>query len=367
MKTVLSTILIFSTIHLFGQQFKIVNQEGVKENYERAFQELKQMMEGKTTPSFKRAVFITENAFSNDTLDYGLFERTIKYLGDRCRNIETQIQIDYQERDKVQIQKNFAVFKLMSDTVRYMEDSVNYIETRPFTYDFNDFWGELNWSQMFVTKLLRTRKGNCHSLPFLYKILAEEIGTKAYLALAPNHTYIKQYAKQGGWYNTELTSNQFPIDSWVMASGYIHLSAIQNGVYMDTLSMNQTFAVCLIDLAKGFERKFPTDFTFLLKCSELALLHYPNYTNAMILKAETMKKQFEQMMEKSQVQYASQIFDKPEAKELFDKMEKLYLEIHQIGYRMMPKEMYVNWLVDLKRHKAKYENKEIGNFNQEKH
>ena len=88
----------------------------------------------------------------------------------------------------------------------------------------------------------------------------------------------------------------------------------------------------------------------------------PNYPNAMILKAETMKKQFEQMMEKKRVQYASQMFGEVEAKALYDEMEKLYFNIHKIGYRMIPKEMYVSWIVDLKRHKEKYENKEISNF-----
>jgi hypothetical protein len=283
-------------------------------------------------------------------------------LASRAKIIENQTDLYYSERDKAQIQKNFAVFKLMSDTVRYYTDSLNYIETYPFTYDFDDFWGDYDWSQMFVTKLLRTGKGNCHSLPFLYKIIEEEIGGKAYLSMAPNHIYIKQQAKQGGWYNTELTSYQFPIDSWIMASGYIHLSAIQNGVYMDTLSTKQSLAVCLTDLAKGFERKFPIDFEFTFKCVELALQYYPNYPNAMILKAETMKKQFLQMISKDRGQHESN----SEARKIFDAMEKLYFQAHQIGYRMIPKEMYVSWIVDLKRHKEKYENKKITNFKSDK-
>ena len=79
---------------------------------------------------------------------------------------------------------------------------------------------------------MATRKGNCHSLPFLYKILAEELGAKANLALAPNHIYIKHWNEKDGWYNTELTSGIFPIDSWLMASGYIHLDAVANKLYM---------------------------------------------------------------------------------------------------------------------------------------
>jgi hypothetical protein len=360
MRIIYTTIFLFFVLNTFGQQSP--TREDIKIKYKNAFLEIKGMLDGTVTPSFKKAVFLTEKSYLSDTVDFQKFDKAIQYLANRCRAVEHQFNLDYSERDKPQIQKNFAVFKLMSDTLRYYSDSTNYNETFPFTYDFNDFWGDFNWEQMFVTKLLRTGKGNCHSLPFLYKILAEEIGTQAYLALAPNHMYIKQNAKQGGWYNTELTSNQFPLDSWIMASGYIHLSAIQNGVYMDTLSNQQSLAVCLTDLAKGYERKFPADFDFLFKCVNLTLAYYPNYSNALILKAETMKKQFEQMMEKSHVEYASQMFGNPEAKALYDEMEKLYFHIHQIGYRMIPKEMYMSWLVDLKRHKEKYENKEITNF-----
>lgn len=61
-----------------------------------------------------------------------------------------------------------------------------------------------------MSKLLDTQKGNCNSMPYLYKILAEELGVDANLALAPNHVYIKHNIKSLGWYNTELTSGIFP-------------------------------------------------------------------------------------------------------------------------------------------------------------
>jgi hypothetical protein len=258
--TILFILFAFKAV---GQQNQVATAEGIKSKYENAFLEIKGMLEGATAPSFKKAVFLTEDAFASDSINFQQFDKAIQFLASRCKIIESQSNLAYTERDKAQIQKNFAVFKVMSDTVKYFTDSTGYIQTFPFTYDFNDFWGEIKWQQMFVTKLLRTGKGNCHSLPFLYKILAEEIGGKAYLALAPNHVYIKQYAKQGGWYNTELTSYQFPIDSWIMASGYIHLSAIQNGVYMDTLSNKQSLAVCLIDLAKEMKGNFRPILIFL--------------------------------------------------------------------------------------------------------
>jgi|GEM_PF-6378361 len=58
-------------------------------------------------------------------------------------------------------------------------------------YDFVDFWGREDTRKVFVTKLLATNSGQCQSLPQLYLILAEELGTTAYLAFSPEHSYIK--------------------------------------------------------------------------------------------------------------------------------------------------------------------------------
>ncbi|MFZ6012039.1 MAG: hypothetical protein ACOYXT_16985 [Bacteroidota bacterium] len=339
----------------------ISEQNRIRANYDSAYLELKDMLEGRTKASFKRAVFITENAYLNNKETYEDFNDAIAYLTSRAKIIADQGQLIYEGRDKEHVSKNAAVFKLMTDTVKYHLDSGYYRMTIPYSYDFDDFFGESDWTKMFVIKLLRTNKGNCHSLPMLYKILCEQLGTKAFLAMAPNHIYVKQFAQSTGWYNTELTSGQFPIDAWIMASGYIHLSAIQSGVYMDTLSLKQSLAVCVTDLAKGYERIFPDDLEFQMQCADLTLTHYPIYTNALILKAEILKKRFEKQMKKTGVQYPSEIFSDPEAKALFDKMESLYFHIHQIGYRMMPKEMYINWLMDLKNHREKYQNKELVN------
>ncbi|MET3012941.1 transglutaminase family protein, partial [Flavobacterium psychrophilum] len=132
-------------------------------------------------------------------------------------------------------------------------------------YDFQDVFGHKTRENLFVSKLLETRKGNCHSLPYLYKILCEELGVDANLALAPNHVYIKHRNIKEGWYNTELTSGIFPIDAWIMASGFVHIDAISNGVYMKALNNRESIAVVMIDLADNYNVKFPNnDGTFIL-------------------------------------------------------------------------------------------------------
>jgi hypothetical protein len=64
---------------------------------------------------------------------------------------------------------------------------------QPYAYDFEDFSGQKDFSKMFVTKLLRTKKGNCLSFPLLYEILCDELGAKSYLALAPNRANLEIY------------------------------------------------------------------------------------------------------------------------------------------------------------------------------
>jgi hypothetical protein len=354
----------FIAIILISLPYCSMAQERSFLAFENAFLELRGMLSDSIPSTFKRAVFLTENAYYGDRLRYEDYEVQIAFLTKLCFNIAKEGDLIYSESDKSEVEKYASIFRLMKDTVTFLMDNGKQFKTSPFSYDFDDFFGEKDWSKMFVTKLLASNKGNCHSLPFLYKILCEEMGAKAYLAMAPNHIYIKHWAKKTGWFNTELTSGQFPIDAWIMASGYVHLSAVQNRVFMDTLSQKQSLAITLIDLAKGYERKFGSnaDLDFIMKCADLTLEYYPLYVNALILKAETMKKKFEKLMILNKAEYPSDLFNVSEAKSLFDQMQNLYLYIHQIGYRQMPKDMYVNWLAELKREKEKYANKEIKNL-----
>ena len=59
--------------------------------------------------------------------------------------------------------------------------------------------------------------------------------------------------------------------------------------------------------------------------------------------------------------YPSDTFTDNESKKLYDEMESLYFHSHQIGYRMMPAEMYVSWLTELNKEKEKYSNQKVIN------
>lgn len=187
-------------------------------------------------------------------LDYKTYDYTLQYYKSLCEKLIQTRDLEYDGIDINKVSKYAAVFTVMNDTLPIYQSNGKMLYHLPFKYDFEDISGESDWRKMFVTKLLSTHKGNCHSLPYLYKIITEELGEEAHLAFAPNHIYIKQRCKSMGWYNTELTSGMFPVDAWLMASGYIHLKSIQNGVYMYALNDKQSIAVCLVDLAQGYQR-----------------------------------------------------------------------------------------------------------------
>ncbi len=319
--------------------------------YRIALQNLTDILKKPENTSFTKAVFITERAYDT-TLSYTTFESNIRYLaGLADKWFKTNTTTGYKYKDGPDLYKSIAVFKLLNDTVRILIAEDEIVRLLPYSYDFDDYMGEKNWSKMFVTKLLATHKGNCHSLPYLYKILADELGVKnAWLSFAPNHIYIKNWYEQTGWYNTELTSGQFPVDAWIMASGYVSTDAIRNGIYMDTLSNVQAVANCALDLAKGYERKFRvyTD-SFIIKCCDLTLKYHPNNINAIIYKAETMRKMYF-IYQKENPALAAQIYTE---------MEKLYVQAMDWGYKEMPEKMYREWLMAVSKQKEKYSNKKV--------
>ncbi|MFC3356028.1 hypothetical protein [Sphingobacterium zeae] len=312
--------------------------------YDEAFVTIDNMLHDKQKYSFKTAVLSVENAYYQGKLDTLEVGRKIKFMANFCKTILRNRDLTYNEVDKETVSKYAAIFSVICEETPILidQDTIRY---KPFSYDFEDVFGHKDLTNLFVSKLVTTQKGNCNSLPYLYKILAEEIGVEANLALAPNHMYIKHNIKSIGWYNTELTSGIFPQDAWLMASGFIHLNAIENGVYMKALDNRESLGLCLVDLANAYKRSFPeNDGSFALKCAESALQISPNLITALLLRAETHKEQYLKMVKSD-----------TKAKELLSSLNKEYNYIHKIGYRNMPEGMYLEWLVSLKTERKKYE------------
>lgn len=113
---------------------------------------------------------------------------------------------------------------------------------RPFTYDLSDPFGRQVRSKMLST-YVRTRKGNCVSMPVLFLIVADRLGLKVRLAAAPLHLFVRYTDAAGVEHNLEATSggNEAPAEIY-RRNMPMSDRAIQSGLYMRTLTKRETIA-----------------------------------------------------------------------------------------------------------------------------
>lgn len=128
---------------------------------------------------------------------------------------------------------------------------------RPFEYDLTDPMGQNQGAQL-LSVYLATRKGNCVSMPILFLAVGERLGLDLTLSIAPLHLFVKYTDDPSGLtYNLETSSGAgFTRDVWYRRKLPMTDKAIANGVYLKTLSRQETLAVIatpLLDhlLARG--------------------------------------------------------------------------------------------------------------------
>ncbi|MFT4023320.1 MAG: hypothetical protein QM664_06005 [Flavihumibacter sp.] len=335
----ISICLLWPIHHCYSQA--LTNSKSVVTNYNAAFDSLNKLAQ--SNGSFSDAVFLVENAYYGNSLSKENFDRITNYLTELClQNAQLQSIGNYKFADSANFRTNLSIFNTLFDTTIIVGSNGNGLKrVVPYSYNHSDPFGKMDWSNMFVSKLLSSRTGNCHSLTYLYKIISDKItSTKCWLSLAPSHLYIRNYSLHYGWYNSELTSASFPTDAWIMASGYVTPDAIRSGLYMDTLSNVQSIALCLTDLAKGYEiQTKEIDDGFILKCCELALMYHPNNPMALLQKAETLQK----------IYLKQKQLNDPKQEVTYQLMSSAYIYLATLGYREMPEKMYLQWISEAKK------------------
>lgn len=310
------------------------------EHYRHAFAEISEMLEGKKPLDLKRAVFLVENAYFDNRMDYNWFGNDVLAMKEMVE--QEMKQEGYSPDDD--LAKKWALHQFMSDTVQMKgKDGKTYYTHTPYGYDFDDPFGKENWSNMFVTKLMKSKKGQCHSLPLLYLILAEQLGVDAYLSFAPQHSYIRLQGANGNWYNLELTVGRYSSDSWLTGSGFIKAEALLHKMYMDTLGKRDVIAGCLFDLAKGYTKKYGFD-QFVSDCTKKSLEHHPNNVFALQLHSDYHTVLFHHVAKQLGFPKLEDLQKNRKAYELYLLRNQIYDLIDQSGFEPMPEEAYAKWL-----------------------
>ncbi|CAL2104151.1 conserved exported protein of unknown function [Tenacibaculum sp. 190130A14a] len=319
--------------------------------YHEAYKKLKQM--NPDNFSIKDATFIVENAFYDNKLDSARFNKTISNISGFIRKAMQNQELD----PKSNLSKNLSIYQFISDTL-----TVDGRTHLPYTYDFNDYMGKENWNNMFVSKLLYTGKGQCNSMPRLYLILAEELEANSYLALAPNHSFIRFKDGQGEWHNAELTSGAIMSDMMMFDSGFIKAETIRNGNYMTARTKRQLMSLLLDDLASGYISKFGRD-EFVQTVVNSALELDPNGINPNIHNFNMKLARMTFVAQQLRAKNPKELSRHPKALEMYKELALQDMKLKELGFQEMPKERYEAWLESLNKEKEKQDQEKYKGLN----
>lgn len=298
--------------------------------------------------------FTVENAFYDNKRDLGSFksgvQKTAKQLLQKMK--------ERKQDTESHVSKNLMIFEYFSKDM-----NLNGTPHKAFEYDFKDYLGEKDYSKMFVSKLLKTGSGQCHSMPLYYLILAEAMGTEAYLSLAPNHSYIRFIDDEGKMRNIELTNGVFSTDNFLLESGYIKSEALQNKIYMENLTKKELLGMAYFDLARGYVHKFGYD-EFVNKVIDKALELYPNGVAPNMERANVSRARLLSVLKRLGINPDDKIDLQrtgyfPKAVEQFKQLNEQFDNIDRLGYAEMPSSAYEAWLGSLKTETNKQESEAL--------
>lgn len=324
------------------------------DSYYRAFDNL--MKFDPESYSITDAVFLVENAYNNNDRNFqSAYQTQIQKATNIIRQQIKRSGID----DSDNVAKNLSIFRYFAQDTKQNGKVVH----KAIKYDFEDYMGAKDYSKMFVSKLMKTNTGQCHSMPLLYLILAEQIGAEAFLVVSPNHSYIRFKDEDGEVLSVELTNGTFSANSFVLNSGYIKAEALKNKLYMQNLSKKEVLSQTYVDLVSGYIHKFGYD-EFVAKVLRKALELNPNNINATLWKSNTDQMRFMQACNRVNIdpehnEQLQKIRNYPPLENQFLEIKAGFDYIDQSGFAQMPAEQYEQWLGSLKATENKQKSEEI--------
>jgi hypothetical protein len=329
--------------------------EGASIYYD-VLEEINSMLEGKQPINLGRAVFLVENAFYENSLNYEDYQKFIDDKVKLCNDKIREEKLDI----KNNLVKNMMLFRLISDTLEIKPKGYEKtIKHYPIKYDLIDYKSEQHYDSHFVTKLMKSGYGQCLSMPLYYLILAEKIGAKAYWSLSPYHSFVKIQDDDGAWFNLELTCNAILSDAHYMNNSYIKAEAIRNRIFLEPLDKKETVALLLEQLAGGYYEKYGLD-DFYLKCADISSKYLTCQLRPLIMRAFYKTRQtlsLAKLLGAPNPEALKQI--SPESYKHYEEMQALYIQIDNLGYEDLPNGIYERWLEHI--NKLKSEEEKRGN------
>jgi len=340
----------------YGKEFK-----ELVDSYTNAFQVLKGMLSQPSTLSLKDAYYTIESAYGSPYLTKQEFDWQIRNSAEFIKL--WLVQNGYNLHNSDHLHTGIQQFMKAELTItRKKPDSDEppvTVKHLPFFYDYEDFNGVKDFRNYFVTKAFASGGGQCSSLPIVYLVLAEALGVKAWMAFAPQHSFIKYKRRDGNIYNYEPTSGWHISDQWYIENMGINREAIVSKIYFDTLTSKQIVANGMIDLSFGYLQKFGIgDANFVLNCLETAQEYFPKKNNIYyyFMRSEIISRMLAHTIAFHQIS-VDQIGAYPDARQLHDALLLNEDVIRSLGYVSMNESLYQK-LMEAHEFKSKLQQRE---------
>lgn len=153
----------------------------------------------------------------------------------------------------------------------------------PFRYNFDHPQG-LNIEDMQLANYVKTRRGQCISMPLLYIAVAQRIGMHVTLGLMPNHTFVMWKNDEGKWINIEATNFGNPTSlATYQRQAKMSARSLESGAYMRPLTKRETVATMLEILYSKEIRQ--NHFEHAIEIADLAIHYLPTFISPYLFKA----------------------------------------------------------------------------------
>lgn len=290
--------------------------------------------------SLSQAVYEVENAYLDNKLSREGFSQALHFRVDQVRQILKAQGLS----SKNNLSVNYAIQQLYEHPNLYFDAKTQLTHTvPPFKYDLEDYMGEKDYTNLFASKLLGKGSGQCHSLPLVYLMIAEQLGAKAWLSLAPSHSFIQFMDNRGRLLDFETTNGNIVSGSWVAGSGYINGKALRNKTYLDTLSRRQLYARCLSDLLLGYLNKFEYD-NLALEIRNSILRADPSNITVLLVDANLKRSIAWREIKAAGMPKPADLPKYPKAFKAYQEMKEAINRVNDVGYQDMPSDAYQEWL-----------------------
>jgi len=251
-------------IQLFADE-----RETAKQHFIHAKQSLEKMLSGKAPMSYEHAIYLIENAWWEGSIDKSDYQRCISYhvgnieklaenyLANKAESLASDLSGTKEEK-RIRLKNvavNYAIYRYITTPSFWVVDT-HLVYHKPYKYSHHDPKGTIDWTNTHVSHIINEGTGNCFALASLFQIFSERMQSGSRLTTAPSHIYIRHADEKGTFYNIELSNGSFPGTGTLETVTYTTDQALRNNIALRELNLQQSIALSLVYLAKGYEYKF---------------------------------------------------------------------------------------------------------------